>query len=169
MPDLITDDPISHSSELFSLVVNHEEMNTKITMELFASIVNTKHIPATCQLLQKHLPTIMHSKCFNKKNYPFAKEVKETEIGHLFEHILLEYLCHLKQRRGISKHVHNGLTRWNWKEDARGVFHIHVDAGHEDKEIFQVALKHSIELLTDILQTAGPSAFPYGLKQPLID
>lgn len=142
---------VYHANDLFSLAIHYGEINTKIIMELFACAVNTQHLPDTYSLLKKHIPTILYSKCFNEKNYPFSEEVKKTEIGHLFEHILLEYLCQLKLASGLKNPVHNGLTKWNWEEDAEGVFHISIDSGYKDYRIFKEALENSIWLTFNIL------------------
>jgi hypothetical protein len=104
--------------------------------------------------LWQHLPSIFQSKCFNEKNLPFIKEAERTEIGHLFEHILLEYLCALKKEKGEKKNIHNGVTRWNWERDAWGVFHITVDSGSSDKEIFEEAVNLSIKLVLLIFRSA---------------
>jgi hypothetical protein len=124
-------------------------------MSLATAIINTRDIPDTIKLLEEHLPSIFLSKCFNEGNLPFVKEAEQTEIGHLFEHILLEYLCALKKERGVAKHVHNGVTHWNWEEDAWGVFHITVDSGNSDKEIFEEAVNLSIQLILTIFNSAN--------------
>ncbi|MBI4038798.1 hypothetical protein HY384_02465 [Candidatus Daviesbacteria bacterium] len=116
-------------------------------------MVNTKHLPATYSLLKQHIPTILYSKCFNEENYPFFKEVRKTEIGHLFEHILLEYLYHLKLASGIEDPIHNGLTKWDWEEDAMGIFHISIDSGYKDHHLFKTALENSIWLTFNILNS----------------
>lgn len=142
---------IYHKNDLFSLAIHQGEIDTKIVMELFASEVNTEYIPATYPLLAKYIPTILYSKCFNEKNYPFSKEVEKTEIGHLFEHILLEYLCRFKLAAGLKDPIHNGVTKWDWKKDAKGVFHILIDSGYRDYHIFREALENSIRLTFNIL------------------
>src|SRR5688572_29431065 len=97
----------THKNNFFSLDVNQNRLNTKIVMRLFVSTFSTKNIPQTYLLLEKHLPSILRSKCFNQNNYPFKIEVLDTEIGHLFEHILLEYLCEQKRLEGVDNPVYN--------------------------------------------------------------
>lgn len=153
-----------YTNGLFSLAIYNGEINTRIIMELFASRVHTKDIPATSSILQKRLPSIFYSKCFNEKNYPFSQEVKNTEIGHLFEHILLEYLREIKLASGFKNPIYNGLTKWDWERDAVGVFHISIDAGVGDKDIFKKALHKSIELLLEIFHTISPKASSMSLS-----
>lgn len=140
-----------HRNDFFALRVDQNEIKTNILMELFSAPITTKNIPQTSPILKKYLPTILKSKCFNQNNYPFSKEVRNTEIGHLFEHILLEYLYEQKLKEGASNPVYNGLTQWNWQKDIRGVFHINVDVGLKERYIFQSALEKSIRLLNLII------------------
>jgi hypothetical protein len=147
-------DTAFNANELFSLDINPRKKSTKITMKMLTSVITTDKIPATYSILKSHLPSILRSKCFNENNFRFSKEVKCTEIGHLFEHILLEYLSQFKFAQGHKNPIFNGLTSWNWKKEERGTFHIKIDAGLDDKEIFSLAMKRSTDLLTFILQKA---------------
>ena len=74
---------------LFSLLITQKQTSAKITMQLFYNQVNTCDIPVIVDLLQEHLPNVLFTQCFNDEGFPFNVEVKNTEIGHLFEHILL--------------------------------------------------------------------------------
>lgn len=142
-----------YKTEFFGLLVDIKEKSSQITMEMFISVVSTKRIPQSFFLLKKNLPSVFNSTCFNEYNYPFKKEVRNTEIGHLFEHILLEFVCQMKRDSGVTAPVHNGVTNWNWYKDRRGVFHINIDAGRGDEEIMSVSIHKSMKLLSDILFT----------------
>ncbi|HSW48137.1 MAG TPA: hypothetical protein VLG67_03565 [Candidatus Saccharimonadales bacterium] len=145
--------PLNHSNNLFLLDVSQEEKTTKIRMEMLISCVCTSELPMTYSILKKQLPSIMRSKCFNENNYKFSKEVKNTEIGHLFEHIILEYLSNLKSLEGVKNPIYNGLTSWNWTKDPRGVFHIEIDSGLDDESALSLALHKSNQLLYAILES----------------
>jgi hypothetical protein len=121
-------------------------------MEMLNSIYNTADIPHSYTFLENHLPSILKSKCFNKNNYPFPKEVKSTEMGHLFEHILLEYLSLSKRLQGIKGSVHNGVTKWNWNVDKKGVFHIEIDSGVNDTDNFYPALEKTMLLFSTLVR-----------------
>lgn len=141
-----------YTFDLFTLGIKQNTYYTKITMRLFTSIVNTKDIPYTLPTLKKILPSILRAECFNDKKLPFFKEVRKTEIGHLFEHILLEYLCISKISLGIQSACFEGHTHWNWEVEPKGTFHIYINTGYKDGEIFFGALKKSVELLSIILR-----------------
>lgn len=153
MPKLISTKRKSYYSEdLFLLQVNHGLKQTGIKMKVFTPNLTTLTLPDTHSTLEKLLPSILSSKCFNEKNLPFGEEVKNTELGHLFEHILLEYLTkvkHLYQNKMVS---FSGITSWDWSEDEKGIFYIKVNAGIKDALIFEEALNMSIKLLTQIVK-----------------
>lgn len=150
----------SISENFYSLEIDHQPDVTFMTMTLRIPTVNTRHIPATYALLKKNVPTIFQSMCFNDGKLPFSKEVCATEVGHLFEHILLEYLCEEKVARGYDEVEFSGETQWNWREDPRGTFHIMVTSTHEDLDIFAIALEKTIALVNKILQSAMTKDIP---------
>lgn len=143
--------PTYNIPNLFQLAIICTKTHANITMQLFMDDVTTRNIPHVQKLLQAHLPTILRSKCFNEKNLPFSQEVAHTEIGHLFEHILLEYLCKEKISSGSNEAIFSGVTKWNWKKDAYGTFHIQIDVTWQERDIFYFALEQSIFLLKRIL------------------
>ena len=113
--------------------------------------VTTAHMPHLPQLLQQELPTILRSTCFNEDDIPFHEEVKSTELGHLFEHILLEYLCIAKIRVGFQEAVFSGITKWDWNKDPYGTFHIEVDMEKDDMLFLTPALQKATHLFEKIL------------------
>lgn len=139
--------PLTATYTHFSLAIEHHKTHTNIEMYTFNKIVNTRDIPQTHAVLKKILPTVLQSQCFNDQKLPFSKEVKSTELGHLFEHILLEYLCLQKMAAGCKSATFNGVTNWNWKKEKWGTFHIIVDAGYKDLPIFSRALEKTIQLM----------------------
>lgn len=141
----------TYADDLFSLSIEHSKIHTFIHMSLMTECVNTRDIPWTLMLLQKQLPSILQSTCYNDENIPFAVEVQRTEIGHLFEHILLEYLCEEKMRKGCDEATFSGRTRWNWQEDPYGMFHIVINMRITDADIFPTALGRSIMLIKRIM------------------
>jgi hypothetical protein len=120
-------------------------------MSLYTNFYHTNSLPRTFSQLNENLPGVLKSKCFNEENLPFATEVLNTELGHLFEHILLEYLCSTKISRGAKNALFRGLTSWNWRRDAKGTFHITIYMNPEDLEIFSYSLNKTVILMNLIL------------------
>jgi hypothetical protein len=142
-----------HTSELYHLSIKQSDTNTKIIMKVLQGTVNTRELPHTFPLLKKMLPSVLRSTCYNENDDPFYREVQHTEIGHLFEHILIEHLCLLKVSQGYDDVEFSGVTKWNWILHPKGSFHITVSANHEDISIFNDAMEKSIELTNLILQS----------------
>ncbi len=160
MPNLMLAPQIVES-DFYTLNIIQNISQLTITMRLFIPIVNTSGIPQTHDILKKLLPGVYGGKCFNDDKFPFEKEVRATEVGHLFEHILLEYLFLEKVAAGYEDVVYDGETHWNWREDARGTFHISVTIGIGDGQILASALEKSVQLLNLILrsQIANPQTY----------
>lgn len=131
----------------YSLEIFHGEEKTLIKMIVHDPRIITSQIPSTYPLLRQFLPTIFRCKCFNGANLAFSEEVQDTEVAHLFEHILLEYLCHAKVSSGVERITFKGETSWNWLMDPKGVFYIEIDAGHKDIFHFQTAMQKSVQLM----------------------
>jgi len=140
-----------YSSSHFSLAMRQVKKNTKFIMNLKSDIISTHDLPDTQSILKQILPSIFKSTCYNEYKYTFKKEVTKTEIGHLFEHILIEYLCLYKISEGCEEAEYSGLTKWNWKLHPKGSFHITVSAGRDDVVILSSALEKSIMLINRIL------------------
>lgn len=143
-----------YSTEEFTLSIKLAKTRTKIIMALKQDIFNTRELPQTYACLQRSLPSVLQSTCYNEDNYPFQTEVLHTEIGHLFEHILIENLCLLKLAQEYKSVEYSGVTKWNWIVYPKGSFHITISAGQTDRNIFAEAMGKSIALVTTIINSS---------------
>jgi hypothetical protein len=141
---------------MFSLAIKQKRTSTQITMDLLYNQLNTTEIPYLMDVLQEKLPSVLLTKCYNDLGLPFNEEVLNTEIGHLFEHILLEYLCQHKIAKGARQATYAGRTRWNWNRDPLGRFHIHLTCGTKDADILPPALENTVSLMKLILDYNKP-------------
>lgn len=135
----------------YFLEVTQKQSCCKLDMSMKTPCLNTTELPHTFSIIRKELPSLLNTMCFNEDNLPFKEEVKHTEIGHLFEHIVLEYLCLNKLAAGSRKAVFNGRTSWNWVKETRGIFHIHIDVAEEDSKILTAALFQAELLMQKLL------------------
>jgi hypothetical protein len=140
-----------HNSNLFSLAVKYGSANTKLIMKLMHTTVNTRELPHTVAILRRMIPSVLKSTCYNEDNYPFFKEVQHTEIGHLFEHILIELICLLKVNNGYDDVEVSGVTKWNWVLYPKGTFHITISVGEDDTQFFTEAMQRTIDIINIIL------------------
>ena len=157
---------------LFSLAVIQKRTRTRITMDVLYNQINTQEIPFVTDLLEENLPSVLATICYNEQDLPFCEEVQNTEIGHLFEHILLEYLCQYKMKKGARRATYAGRTTWNWVRDPFGRFHIHLTCGTKDADILPIALEQTVGLMKILLEynpqplfsTSAKSTARNGLK-----
>lgn len=136
---------------LFSLAIIQKQTKTQIIMDLLYTHLNTEELPTLIECLEKNLPSVLSAICYNDQGLPFHEEVRNTEIGHLFEHILLEYLCQHKLAKGARRATFAGRTKWNWTRDPLGRFHIHLSCGRKDADILPPALEKTVNLMKIIL------------------
>ena len=141
---------------LFSLAIIQRRTSTKITMDVLYNQLNTAEIPYLTETLEENLPSVLWTTCYNDLDLPFSVEVRNTEIGHLFEHILLEYLCQHKIAKGASRATYAGRTKWNWTRDPLGRFHIRLTCGSKDADILPPALEKTVALMKIILEYEQP-------------
>lgn len=127
-------------------------------MQCAPDVTNTSQLPHTYKMLNEMLPTVFKSRCFNEQNYPFSVEVKKTEMAHLFEHIMLEYICQAMIANGESKVSVSGVTDWNWKRDPIGTFHITLHVGRNNHKAFTPAFEKSVKFFRTLVDQ---QAFPY--------
>jgi len=139
------------SEDLYTLSIDCRPTKTIILMKLLIPEVNTSYFPQTHNLLQLYLPTIFKSACYNDEHLPFPKEVARTELGHLFEHILLEYLCIIQLENGLDYASYEGVTNWDWTQDPKGTFYITINAKSEELERLASAVERTIRLMNIIL------------------
>lgn len=129
----------------------------EMTLFVRQSHSHTKYFDSTYEILHTYLPCILNCECDNTLNLPFAEEVKQTEMGHLLEHILLEYLCQEKLTAGSVSAEFTGRTYWNIKQRAHTEFQIIIEKNAEDSQFFSLALKKSLHLLDKIFQCGSNS------------
>ncbi len=156
LPNMLLGLPEISIPNLFSLNVDSQKDSIHIQMLMKTSCMTTTSMPETTTILKSILPSILVSRCYNDRNIPFADEVMSTELGHLFEHILLEYLCILKIAKGAKEAIFNGWTDWDWGKEPSGTFHITIDIGQDDEDIAGEGIQQTIKLFKMILNQKDP-------------
>ena len=121
-----------------------------IFMQIKGGLINTKDMPHTSAYLTKNLPGVLKTKCFNKDRLPFSIELKKTEVGHLFEHILIEYLCDERIADGFISADYSGVTSWDWNKSPYGSFKIKLNVPQKEQGVFIPAFQKSINFLDNL-------------------
>lgn len=141
---------ITYSSPLFDINVFVRSDHTYIFTKFFTDSLTTFHYPETHAVLKEQLPQVLETVCHNELNLPFCEEVKNTELAHLFEHIVIQLLANARESMNSYKD-YSGETCWNWNEDELGVFHVHLSSNIEDMDIIEDVCRVSVGILNDIL------------------
>jgi len=136
----------------YTMFVTQKKKVAKLSMRFNTRHFTTKYFPHAVKLLKQLAPKVLHTTCFNEDNLPFCEEVKSTELGHLYEHILLEVLVRLKTVRFRQNATYQGVTSWNWYKDEPGTFQIEVDIGESEKFLLFQAILETNRIVDLILE-----------------
>lgn len=145
----------SFSHQLCSLILTCNKSQTHIDMLLHSPHLTTKNLPETQRILRKYAPSVLCTTCHNDNNFPFRKEVCDTEVGHLFEHLIIDYLSQNDNAKRRFDRTYYGVTEWNWKTEPRGTFHITLSAGKRDQTLLYKAISESYQILEKILSSTS--------------
>ncbi len=147
------------NSPYFDLSVQVDENSADMAMRLKTPFQTTKNIPHIYEVLNTYLPEVLNTKCFNRENLPFHEKVKNTNLAHLFEHILLAYMIEERKKYSDDETYFRGLTEWDWRagKDPEGTYRIHVNVKQEDNHLFEEALQKATELVEALLHSVEPN------------
>lgn len=95
--------------------------HTRITVR-FRNHLYSSQVAGLTDGLLAVLPHLAEHRCHNRHDLPFAEELNDSELGHVFEHVVLALLT----RHGIFT---RGQTTWNWQRDPIGTYHVTVATG----------------------------------------
>lgn len=137
-------------SDPISLTLHSNTKYSHIIMQFPDSLLSTTSLPKIDDLLTEYLPSIFTSTCYNPQNLLFKEEVKKTEIAHLFEHIVLEYLVLSSIQR--NNRVYEGETSWDWRKEERGIFRIKINVGAKESFHLAIAIDKAYKLLNQIIK-----------------
>jgi hypothetical protein len=147
---------LGKNSPFFNYLISQRPDHAEITIQFHTSFFTTRELPSTIAILETLLPRIFKHKCFNNYNRSFKKEAEQTELGHLFEHILLEFLCRYKFHEGDTNINLKGLTEWNWEQDPKGIFYISLNSKIEDSYLLTQAVNKTAQIMETIIMTNHP-------------
>ncbi|MCL6518505.1 MAG: hypothetical protein K6T99_01610 [Armatimonadetes bacterium] len=108
-------------------ILFYDQNRVKLVVEMSdPTRYSTEHAPHIPRLLFKLFPHLARHRCDNDNGYTFKKECRNTEIPHLFEHLIIELQGQVQKTKILK-----GETQWNWRIDPRGRFHVYVDYENE--------------------------------------
>lgn len=139
-------------SQSFKLNINISDNFSEIVMQLKTPFQSTKTLVHAHEILTENLPEVLSSRCSNKENLPFREKVKNTNLAHLFEHILLQHLANAKGKNKDNL-SYKGMTNWDWREgkDPVGVYRITIHIQKVESQVLKSAIDESTVLFEKII------------------
>lgn len=116
----------TYTGKHFTIELFWHAEKTNFTMSV-PTLFSTEFLPETYKFIKSHYPDVLKTKCFNPKHLPFASEVKNTQLAHLWEHLFLDILVKDKAKLMGGKISHSGVTSWDWHKNPRGTFDVTID------------------------------------------
>lgn len=102
--------------------------------------VRTGDAPHLPRALLQLFPDLTLDQCENDFGLSFEEECEDTEIPHLFEHLVME----MQNQALAPRKALTGVTYWDWTVDPRGCFHVEVDYENEYVAIGAVRLAEKL-------------------------
>ncbi|PKQ19635.1 MAG: hypothetical protein CVT66_08950 [Actinobacteria bacterium HGW-Actinobacteria-6] len=97
----------------------------------------------------KLLPGLERHVCHNDDDRTFAEELADTEVPHLFEHVVMELMA-----RAGSPRTLKGETSWDFKRDGHGIFRVAFE--YDDDLVCLGAIKAASKVMA-YLTDGGPA------------
>ena len=91
------------------------------------------------------LPGLKRHECDNSQGITFAEEIADTEIPHLFEHVVIELMARSGSPRGLK-----GETQWDFNRDGHGTFRVSFE--YDDDLVCLGAIKTADRVMAHILE-----------------
>lgn len=101
----------------------------------------TGQVPHIPKRIFRLLPRLYRHTCDNGEGLTFRQECQNTEIPHLFEHLIIELQLQAQQN---ESDLLSGETHWNWQVDPRGHYHVYVDYENEFLAVGAIRLAERI-------------------------
>ncbi|MHB1340613.1 MAG: cyanophycin synthetase family protein [Coriobacteriia bacterium] len=87
-----------------------------------AGVMRTATAPGIADRALELLPDLERHLCHNGTGRSFAEEIADTEVPHLFEHVVMELMAQAGSPRSLK-----GETSWDFRRDGKGVFRVSVE------------------------------------------
>lgn len=127
--------------------IDFEGDQTKIILFVSKDITKTRQLPGFVEAVLESMPELRFHKCENDRNLTFADELFDTEIAHVFEHVLLEIIGQIDTKAYRIK----GWTNWDWKNSPRWTYEISLR--YRDSRVVFNALSRALTMFDVLIDT----------------
>jgi hypothetical protein len=139
------------TTEAYHINARHNGETLIIDFIVLDGLLYTSCFPQTQEILLSVFPEVLQTQCFNENNEDFFTEVANTEIAHLYEHMILSNL----QNECCSNDIDvngdfSGFTEWNWKTSPRGTFRIVIKTLNADTKCIVNSMEKSLSVLESV-------------------
>jgi len=93
------------------------------------------------------LPGLHRHVCDNGDGKTFAEELTDTEVPHLFEHVVMELMAQAGSPRTLK-----GETSWDFKRDGHGIFRVSFE--YDDDLVCLGAIKAADKVMAHLTDGA---------------
>lgn len=131
-----------------SVTVRTDRVDVIVQVER-AQVMRTSADPSIADRALAVLPGLANHRCHNDVGRTFAEEIGDTELPHLFEHVVLELMAEAGSPRSLK-----GETAWDFKRDGRGVFRVSLE--YDDDLVCLGAIKIADRVMRFVLEGGGP-------------
>ncbi|OGC97983.1 hypothetical protein A2701_02950 [Candidatus Amesbacteria bacterium RIFCSPHIGHO2_01_FULL_47_34] len=135
------------------MYITQDNRQVFLRMELNIPEVHTGEFPDTLKLIKTYLPQALDCMCSNSQNLPFRQKVRDTAIGHLFEHLLLAYIYRDRSACPPVLPAVCGYTHWDWNRHPRGSFDITISLPRTHSSLLIPAVGRAVSLTDRILSS----------------
>ena len=115
--------------------------------------LRTTGAPEVAERLAAALAGLWRHGCGNTAGRPFIAEALDTEVPHLFEHVVLEVMALAGAPRTLR-----GSTSWDFSRDGQGVFEVTIE--HDDDVTCLGAVRLAEQVITYVV--SGGARPPIG-------
>lgn len=126
-----------------SVTVCPDRVDVVVTLDRTEAIRTSKDNGIATRALDM-LPGLARHTCLNAAEQTFAEELVDTEVPHLFEHVVLELMAQAGSPRSLK-----GETAWDFRRDGNGVFRVSLE--YDDDLVCLGAIKAAGRVLGYLL------------------
>lgn len=131
-----------------SITVHEDRVDVVVRVE-GGEPLRTSAVGELPQKALELLPGLARHRCDNGACATFREELEDTELAHLFEHVVMEMMALAGSPRSLK-----GETEWDFERDGRGFFRVSLE--YDDDLVCLGAVKAADRVMGHLLKDDAP-------------